>query len=310
MNNYQRLSKSILSVFILLVATRCAASASPIKPTPTNPIITPTLVPTQTTTVPPSPTQSFVSTPTASLFPTADPSDVSDYLLSLYAKDDCDVPCWWGIIPGKTTWADMYEEVSRYGVIYGPSTWKNVEGYAIEFSVTQDNFTELTVRYRLWVQDGVVLAIGTNSGLITLGADNSLAEQLKKYGQPEEVWLSSIHFGGLQPSAYINLFYPSKGLWMFWISKAVENGEKRLTICPNNRTREYKNINFFLFSSESQMTFEKAWDVATGRLDEKLGKYGPYGRLEKFANDFNTEKFYQTYLDPQATQCFEIGPTK
>ncbi len=277
-------------------------------PVPTKNTLLPTVELILTVEASNSPTS--VATSTASLSPTADPSHVSDYLLGLYEKRDCTLPCWWGITPGETAWEDVYNKFSPLSNVLGPGEWKGMEYYGFEFNTINGKLPVDDVRYTIWIQEKKVFSILSNIALVTKQRDASLAEALKSYGKPGEIWLVSIRWGGMRPDAYINLYYPSKGIWLFWQNLAEVQDDNKLTICPTNWVPEYKNMTIFLFSPESHLQFEDAWDIMTGRFDEKLGKYGPYGPLEKFTHGFDTTDFYETYLNAQSTKCFDINPTK
>lgn len=124
-------------LFVVLISTSCAS------PIPTPPATTPVVVvasstatvlptqvpasPTSTTTRTPTSTQTRLPRPTATplptktatptKYPTLDSQGRLNFVLqAMKTNMGCELPCWWGITPGKTTWTEMVDSFVKQGV--------------------------------------------------------------------------------------------------------------------------------------------------------------------------------------------------
>ncbi len=130
---YQFILLGALIAFSFILAS-CSSSAKtptaslPATIAPLVPTITPTLqpspsatpLPAATKTPSPKPTKRPTRTPlppTPTRFPTLEPAAKLDFISRmLKSNGGCELPCWWGIAPGKTRWDEMVDYFIKEGI--------------------------------------------------------------------------------------------------------------------------------------------------------------------------------------------------
>jgi hypothetical protein len=134
--HFQKIS-TILGIFLLLLGSYSCGSLQVISPTnlPTVRIDTPT--PTRTTNS--ESIKTLITTPSMTVTPRAVlPTDTPIATLSkdlayarfenlLQTNGDCQLPCWWGIIPGNTSFIDAQNILKSIGSITTSSGFGNYQ---------------------------------------------------------------------------------------------------------------------------------------------------------------------------------------
>ena len=184
-------------------------TAIPATATPTMPkkIVTVTLRTTFTPSKTPAPTLSSEQIST----------QISDYLQN---NGGCDLPCWWGIVPGETSW-ETAESIlapiasNRFG-------WKTGKDFEAAFYFQYIPNADQPGLYDLWVN----LQIKENViALISIGNIENLSmyyisELLKTYGKPDEVWMFTSNGDNnpqfTDPFVDILLFYYKQGFMAYY----------------------------------------------------------------------------------------------
>lgn len=102
------------------------STVTPVHPTSTSPL-TPT--PTQTKTLTPT----LTPTPTWTPLPTIPPDERLDAMLDLlYTNAGCRLPCWWGIIPGETSWTSARRFLQAFDPhVYVTNEYDLDEGFVV-----------------------------------------------------------------------------------------------------------------------------------------------------------------------------------
>jgi hypothetical protein len=262
-----------------------------------------TVIPTATPTPPPTPT----STRTAS--PTLSPDQAVEALQKLFADNGgCQPPCWWGITSGKTSWEEARAKLSPLGQIFKPLIQNGVERYDFELIVPEEIDPLGYFWPTLWVKNGVVTAIGLNSGWISRDFDYSLAGLLSTFGRSEEIWLElypkSIDD---KPHYELDLFYPTKGILLNATGNAQVQGDI-MTICPREfRRGQYPPAVLFWWSPEEISYKSFGFSVLGGLTNMDTSDFY---LLEDLTKNFDETAFYRTYLDSETTACFDVDLTK
>jgi hypothetical protein len=288
--------------------TRVNFTATPID-TPT-PSVTPSITPTSTLTPP----LTFTKTPVWTAVPTLLPDQVLKAIRG-YLSDNggCELPCWWGITPGETTWEEARSKLSLLG-LYSVTSRKNQVGLIeYEFKVPLSFDSLGYISPTLTIREGIVTSIGLNSRWVSRRLNYSLAGFLKKLGKPKEIWLSIFPESMDQPHYDISLFYSDKGVMVYAIGKARVQ-DNRFTICPQrlrigeyppalllwkpSETIDFLNIDTDLLGNDD-IWYPSSYQVPDG-----------YQLLEELTDGFDEEDFYQTYLDPASTACFDVDLSK
>jgi hypothetical protein len=161
-------------------------------------------------------------TQTLVYYPTLPPDQARAILLDLLQNNSaCRLPCWWGIIPGETSW-----ETARS--IFSPSASKievvGVENqfiaYAFFYTLPED-IAPAYLEIRFTVIDGTIQRIYSHGfdGLTTYNLSSFLAT----YGPPDEIWVHTYHsYLGASPPFAMLLFYPKQGILAYYYSREGE----------------------------------------------------------------------------------------
>ena len=297
--------------FITLWVIALVAACSPLVPT-NEVLISETLtpqdkmVPSETNT--PFQQPSFTSTPAITTTPLS-LQEAYQVLQGLYEDNGgCQLPCYWGIVPGKTLWSDASALLASLGAIYGPRGTSRVADYAVSFERFDDPIGFFVPRF--WVENGVVKAIGVNSSWISRNFDYSLSGLLQSFGVPEEIWIRPIaesHDG--QPFYDLVLFYPSKGILVNFDGNA-ELQAQYMNICPQDFFSRSNLSRGYSWSSKEQVSFDS--DFGKRLVDDDLGwEMDEYRLLQDVSPDRRTNaEFYDTYSDPDTESCIKILPVR
>ena len=307
----------ILALFLMMTHTGCGLqNGSPtsivVTGLPTvssSPSTTMTLTafptPELTVTMPPMPTNTATPTVAPTWTPVLKlaPDAALDALLQLYDDNGgCELPCWWGITPGETSWAEARTKLTPLGRVTGPYGKGEAAHYEFWFDAPETLDTPETFGSALGIKEGIVVGIGVNSRWIETDFDYSLAGLLQAFGSPDEIWLDVVTDVPSDPYYYINLFYSTKGILVV-ASGPIQMDDTHVTICP----REFRLGSFppFLRLWDTTMNLQYQ-SISYSTMGSRVLDISDYHLLEEFSDDFDSEDFYATYLDPQTTICFEI----
>jgi hypothetical protein len=250
--------------------------------------------------------------------PTLSPTPRLELVRELYTiNGGCELPCFWGIVPGKTT---LHEAVSRFSLFGEISDedhrWKNEHRLIpinIEVPVEIDSFNEKEWSFYIIALNDIVESIIARSQQIKQTSVPTIANMLSIFGKPEEIWIAVMPYipkYDVDADYEIALFYPSKGVLLMGsgIAHILAETEKgvKVSICPHmieetiDMDRHYP-LSLHLWSPENKMVFT---DLSYG---DKLFEDGFFSLLDNLESNTNTEEFYETYIDSSVTQCFELS---
>lgn len=211
----------------------------------------------------PTRTPSATPTITYSPLPTLSPEDAYARINELLnSNSNCLLPCWMGIMPGQSTWQDVYEQLTIFSGIArrlyietGADEWST--GF-LTIPYLHDNMMIEVSPYYLTSSSGniiSVIAIETRTYKLNNGeydgdvygypAYNELlkpytiSEVLSSYGQPDQIYISaSLRGDTLVTPGYgdffeIHLWYPEQGIFMKYVM-SVEGSGDNYRFCPSN----------------------------------------------------------------------------
>ena len=148
----------------------------------------------------------------------------------------CELPCFWGIVPGETTWEEAQEFLAPFAneIAFGDFAYVKEDGKMIPKATTGARFSvegypdDLTVNFL--VSNGTITSI-----LIAhdaLKVRYSLDQLLTELGQPEEVlvYLEPKTPTG-KPWYGFHLYYPAVGVWAIFEGEAEWSGSS-IKYCP------------------------------------------------------------------------------
>lgn len=261
----------------------------------------------------PSPTLTTIPV-TGIPLPTLSPRDEEAYWLNLITTNqDCELPCWWGIVPGTATPNDLLSFLVPLGVNdIGPAIpWKDGSRYYhYALRVNQADILNLTATFS--EKNDVIQSIDVladNFRIFPELADSfqrhSLSQVLGRHGTPSRVLL------GLQPPAEPNagftydiwLFYEQSGILIDYFGVGVAPKGDSLDICPAHSS--LLEIRLYLQSPHSATSLEK---LTEGGADfDALIAQGRLRTLEEVTN-LGLDDFRQILANDDGA-CFQ-SPTE
>ena len=276
-----------------------SSTETPLAATPTSlPGVTPSPSPTPPTDVP---TPSPIPSPTLTVQPTLTADErlvlVRDMLET---NAGCELPCWWGINPGKTTWQATRDFFSSQGI--GTIMYEGALYYYFD-----PPLLERSVLYNLelhFVQrEGVVYSIGINSQVLGDPKSNrfpqdwhryALDQVLTRHGAPSQVMLE---FWPNPPGPYypysLFVFYDHLGILIRYGGSAIPGEPFRM--CPDLAKVEYLNL-WLRSPGEGPALLELA-NLDRAELAQMLSL--------KEATGMDIQTFYKTFREAGAAVCLE-----
>ena len=304
---------------MLLVACGTPSTSNstlPVKsfPTQTSILITETPIP---------PTQTITPTFTQTAISTLSVDDAHKRLLDLLANNgNCQLPCLWGITPGKSTsqeaqitWSPLgsiqtiYDIKPRFGSDYGyisPAYVEDKLRLETNAEYISDNQIVNHIYFKAWEWKEFIASNGSQ-GLatifdsLTFGQRTvyySLAHVLSEQGLPTTVMIETsgpppIYEGG--GGFDIVLLYPNQGIWahyttqMYMVGSSVEG-------CPANA-----HIEMELYPPGNSDSFFTLLD----KTDYWSARKNSYKPLEE-ATSMTLDEFYQTFRNP-TNKCIQTS---
>ncbi len=234
--------------------------------TPLSTLITPTIT---------------VMTPTP--LPTLEGKELELAVAELLASPmNCDVPCWWGAIPSITSFNEIKHAISPYN--FHISEYE--EDGEVVYLLLETEYVEDQGHYEI----GIVYNFSSSILVGVTAYSPSISEVLTKYGQPDEVWLTT----AIAPAPILvrlNLVYLQEGMAFGYITDGdAKNG--MFKGCFSVEETGYLRL------------LEP--DTATGYKDFTpiFGLDRRYLPFEE-ATSLTMEHFMQQFSDPSQPQCIE-----
>jgi hypothetical protein len=203
----------------------------------------------------------------------------------------CQLPCWWGITPGKTTWAEARSFLESFALYIGETG-----AVRVPLPAPYSNATYMDHGYS--IKNGIIDIIYIYN--YNLAPNYYLPKFLEDYGQPSEIWIRTFSQAEIgQQNFAFDLFYMDKGILIEYgtetpIEDVVVDG--KLQNCLNNADSPF----IYLWSPEkTKMSFQDAKQkfLDTRNLPE------PKPLLEATGMDGKT--FYETFKNPDTDICIE-----
>ncbi len=236
----------------------------------------------------------------------------ADLIRDLYLNNGgCELPCWWGIMPGRETLQNVYERFSSFGTF----TNNTIDGESLQlisFTTTPpkdiDLYSQGQWSFNMRIQNGVIESLTTTTVNNSSFAIPALDLLLKNFGKPDEIWMMIVPNMVGAPYYKIILFYPKKGILVGWngTTHVISETDSNITvlICPQNMIKEidmveYRPPYFHFWSPNENKTFA---EINAQHLHKEL-----YHLLSDKNSDINTDSFYETYTDSNTSMCFQFS---
>lgn len=255
--------------------------------TPLNPIT----VPTSSVTPSLTPLPTLISSPTAIQY---SQQEVMNWLKEIMRDNGgCQLPCWWGIEPGQTTWSEAQALLFPYASLIDEIEGENKLFTGVFFFAPPPDISLSMIYLGFEVDEEIV------QGILVDGIDEAqsfdLPTLMDRLGQPSSVWVngysgSANDFGPRQMS--IHIFYAEKGLLAQYEapSGTEENGILRNCV-------EF-GPDLDLYQPNPNISYQVA--------QQKLGLHIQFPYLpSKIAIGMDTSTFYEQFKAPNQNICFE-----
>ena len=243
-------------------------------------------VPTMIETLPPALPSQVVIAP----LPTLTADDAKKLVRKLLEDNaGCHLPCWWGITPGKTTWAEARHFLESFSVYVGETG-----GVQVPLPAPYSNATFMDHGY--FIKNGIVDYIRIFN--FNLAPNYSLPKFLETQGQPSEIWIRTFSQEEIgQQNFAFDLFYLDKGILVeYGTATPIKDVAVRGKL--QNCLRGVDSPFIYLWSPEkNKMSFQDAKQkfLDTTNLPE------PKPLLEATGMDVRT--FYETFKNPETDVC-------
>lgn len=288
--------------FIPSTETPLPTNTATLTATPTDTPI-PTIAPTNTQT----PTPTLVPTP----IPTLPVEQAEAKLLQLLANNaDCQLPCVWGITPGKTTNLEARAVLLPLSNI--SANLDNLEHMSFDY-VENDSTLSVALSYSYTNDDDVIRHIGLSAGQLKYTSDRVVSiydskvfgDRLRPYmlsgvlsalGKPDSVAVQA----AVGYEFEIVLLYPEQGIAARYTTDIEVIGENARG-CPANAHVELElypsgDADFFVESLSSILT----WQAFVRR--ELINN--EYWKSLEVATSMSLDEFYETFRKP-TDKCIE-----
>lgn len=303
---------SLLSLLLIIISTsRCNKVAEGIQPpgTITHPL--PTLSPTRQ--IPPiSPTSSIkpVIESTVKPFPTLLPQVTQQLLEILQTNGNCKLPCFIGIIPGKTTFDQAKSIIEKYSINklrIGGYQSKNFPNHQITSgSIVADTLQSDNV----WRSLTIILEVDQNRLVQNIMLDTEifgdgwaefhdkhmikygLREIFKQIGPPDEIYYWN------KLGYTITIVYEKVKLLLTFSANYSYSGNGYYWICPNMGDGDTRSFRLILANPKGSMSVA---DIL------------PYPIVDKTlyeATGLTVQEFYESVISDNQPACFNLkcGP--
>lgn len=225
--------KSIIYCSFLLVIASILSNCARVSST-----AVPTHVEKPVASLPPlSPTPTFTPTvAVTSTLPSTLESDIAKRTIGNLLQDfvDCEAPCFWGILPGKTTLRETTNTFAHLGLsLKYTTTLDGKDFYAMNYNL--DNGIEVSTV--IAIQNNIVtsLDVGINDtspeGTPRKWSAYSPETLIKRYGSPSRV---DFFLGRVAPAPThsMDLYFEEVKLIVEYIGNSLLNDGPQLEICP------------------------------------------------------------------------------
>jgi hypothetical protein len=282
----------------------------------------PTELPTLTpgTAAPPTLTPTWTKEPTVTSSPmvlpslTAEPTETATATLPVFSREevetnilqmlmdesDCELHCWWGLAPGKTTWAETKYFLLSRGII-PDSYYRNIP-WDIYSSLNYLDQYSTSVLFEFYVIQRVVQGIKINVNSyydvqnFKLVMKNFSPEAMAAtFGSPTQVWL---YIEGELAEASE---YTTVSLWLFYSPYDIYvefHGsiyyEETFNYCPTFEANQINDITLFFSFAESDVSI---FDWAKPEYYEPM-------EIEH-ATGLTVEEFYNLYQQDNGVVCIK-----
>lgn len=272
------------------------ARSSPATNTP-QPVATPAL-PVLTSSSTPSPT---ISLPTPVPTPILTSEQKADNFTRLMTENGgCELPCWWGIVPGESKIETIADEFVPQGLIW----WE-------EWNQLDASRSGSGALLSLVVEENIIQSIdvwGGNEGntFVQDWDRYSLDQVLTRHGTPSQVFVYYPYRAdpGSVSAYHLFIFYEELGIEIEYRGKATDVDSEKSRACP--KLEELFQINLLLYQPEKINNILETV-IPPETVSFIAGPETVYDLISwEQATNTTLESFYETFSQPNPDACFDF----
>ena len=242
--------------------------------------------------------------------PTYLPDDRREIVMNLYENPTCELPCWWGITPGKTEWRDAWQFLVRFAANQAPYDThffesENLPGYQffqvfLDVPELPDQEYYATLNHLVFFMQqssSIVEYIDVNTGNV---GSYTISKILATYGPPQQVYVHARPHQRLESnSVSLYLYYPDRGFMSVHFTTVDQDvwKKKEFTACFQKYTR-------LLLWTEGQH-LDSSIVRGLGLSDVLDSGQDPYQSIEDVSK-MNTKDFFQAFIDSSEQVCIRL----
>lgn len=277
------ISRLVLCFPVLVFLWGCTSNSLSLQPTPID-----LQLDQPTTEVIPTLQSEITLEPMETGFPTNDSAQASASINELLLTNGgCDLPCFWGIIPGKTEWQEI-GFLKNLAIQYDSDPAKENQEYFEKTFYFLVNMSIDVVVYKDLVRSLEVSDFESTN--------YELANFLTQYGQPDEIWVftNSKGFGTDNHIGFLILFYYHEKQMTVSYSGNGEIGESWIVGCTT------LSPHLRIWAWDDSLGFPES---ALNELDTIRTSWKPLN--EATQGQFDVSKYYETFKESQNEPCIK-----
>ena len=252
---------------------------------PSAPSITPTIVPT----------------------PTQLP-EIKQQIIQLFEPNpECQLPCWWGIVPGESTWdfARHFLEPLSYGIL-GPHIYLDLPGlvnYLIRLPLPVDQYTP-------WSKDNQIYIVDTQTDIVrAIYAPAEDFEQyqipglLDIYGPPVDILFMGGHGFGDKYFVSLYMYYPAHG----FLATHITTVAREDTLDGFVSACYQESAELFIWSPDQTMSYDDM--ILYGQTDFTeltMESFQEFFQGLNMVTGFDKASFYDAFVNSELPVCIDV----
>ena len=299
---FNSLLSIIISSFLCVSCIQQSNAAPDGSPIPLFLSETPQPIVTEASTITPSP----IFTP----LPTLTTGEQDNYVRSLL-KDNprCQLPCWWSISPGKTSWDETEGFLNFLGVTVGQTELES--GVNHHWTLFKEELSELNLSFiEEDAPNGIVdtILVGSNfSGrqdqqdFESMWESYSPREVMRIYGVPSRVLLSTTGIIGLGDSGkhgyIVWIFYDQLGFMIRYDGTVADLPTYHFCLELKEGAEDINRIDLMLQNPSNPLPLERDDNILTTDPSRAMSIQDAAG--------ISVEEFYRLFTQDDKPACFD-----
>lgn len=242
-----------------------------------------------------------IISPTPAATPTLTSEQLADNFTRLMTENGgCELPCWWGIVPGESNIETIAEQFVPQGLVWWEE-WKQLE----------DSSSRSSAALTFEIDENIIQTInvwggGEGDGFVQDWGRYSLDQVLTRYGTPSQVF---VYYPwrpdpDTPPLYHLLLFYETLGIEIDYVGTSQDINKEETQVCPN--LREVFQINLLLYQPARISNIVETV-IPPETISFIAGPEIVYDLIEwEQATGTTLDSFYETFKGGNASSCFEF----